>query len=96
MKKKTKKSVRTFRRLFLDVRSRQVPVDQRRLTAGQVTHNALGKRDQCEMKMEWTLFPAPFSLMFVWTHHFQFWYRPTQRPLLTVHERIWKRETVSQ
>lgn len=39
-------NILTFRWLFLDVRSCQVPVDQRRLTTGQVTHNALGKRGQ--------------------------------------------------
>lgn len=39
-------NILTFRWLLLDVRPCQVPVDQRRLTAGQVTHNALGKRDQ--------------------------------------------------
>lgn len=37
--------VLTFRRLLLDVRSCQVPVDQRRLPAGEVPHDALEERD---------------------------------------------------
>lgn len=77
--------VLTFRRLLLDVRSCQVPVDQRRLTAGKVTHNALG--DGGLIKLESGI--CETGLRFVWiTHHFQFWNRPAQRPLLTVHKRI--------
>lgn len=59
--------VLTFRRLLLDVRSCQVPVDQRRLTAGKVTHNALGERGL--IKLESGI--SETGVWFVWiTHHF--------------------------
>lgn len=52
-KTERRNNILTFRWLFLDVRSCQVPVDQRRFTTGQVTHNALrGRRgiSQCQIK----------------------------------------------
>lgn len=36
----------TFRRLFLHVCARQIPMDQRRLSAGEISHNALQGQDQ--------------------------------------------------
>lgn len=58
---------------------------QRRLTAGQVTHNALEERDGRSQRAAF----LKRVVAFVWiTHHFQFRNRPTQRPLLTVHKRI--------